>query len=345
MKNGETRHVLVAGGAGFLGSHLCDALLAEGAHVVCLDNFGTGRRENLRHLAREPRFDLVEADVIGPLPTRLRADAVFNLACAASPPLYQADPEHTMLTNVVGTRNLLRLAEACGARFLQASTSEVYGDPESHPQAEGYWGNVNPTGPRACYDEGKRAAEALCFDFARAGRAEVRVARIFNTYGPRMRADDGRVVSNVVTQALAGEDITVYGDGCQTRSFCYASDMVEGLMRLMAHERARGGPPPGPVNLGNPVELSVAELVERVVALTGTRSAVVNRPLPEDDPRRRRPDISRAAALLGWAPRTPLETGLRATIAWFAEERRPERAAPLPQPRQREPRPVGMDFG
>jgi UDP-glucuronate decarboxylase len=344
LKNGKTRHVIVAGGAGFLGSHLCDALLAEGAHVVCVDSFRTGRRENLRHLGREPRFDLVEADVIGPLPPRLRADAVFNLACAASPPHYQADPEHTMLTSVLGTRNLLRLAEACGARFLQASTSEVYGDPESHPQAESYHGNVNPTGPRACYDEGKRAAEALCFDFARAGRAEARVARIFNTYGPRMRADDGRVVSNVVTQALAGDDITVYGEGCQTRSFCYASDMIEGLLRLMGHEARL----PGPVNLGNPNELTVGELVQRVVALTGSRSAVVNRPLPEDDPRRRRPDISRAGALLGWAPRTPLETGLRATIAWFAEEaRRQARAEPSSAPRRSaaSPRPVRVGLG
>ena len=344
MKNGKTpRHVVVvAGGAGFLGSHLCDALLAEGERVVCLDSFTTGRRENLRHLSREPRFDLVEADVIGPLPPRLRADAVFNLACAASPPLYQADPEHTLLTNVVGTRNLLRLAEACGARFLQASTSEVYGDPESHPQPETYWGNVNPTGPRACYDEGKRAAEALCFDFARAGRADVRVARIFNTYGPRMRADDGRVVSNVVTQALAGDDITVYGEGRQTRSFCYASDMIEGLLRLMAHE----GRLPGPVNLGNPNELTVGDLVQRVIALTKSRSAVVNLPLPEDDPRRRRPDISRAGALLGWAPRTPLETGLRATIAWFAEEaRRAAAEAPAPRREAAAPRQIRVGLG
>jgi len=321
MRNGKRRLVVVAGGAGFLGSHLCDALLAEGAQVLCVDSLVTGRRANLRHLERDPRFDLVEADIVNPLPAHLMAgrreiDAVFNLACAASPAHYQADPEHTLLTCVVGTRNLLRLAEAHGARFLQASTSEVYGDPEIHPQAEDYWGHVNPTGPRACYDEGKRAAETLAFDYARAGRAEVRVARIFNTYGPRMRADDGRVVSNVITQALADEDITVYGDGSQTRSFCYVDDLVEGLMRLEALK----GRPPGPVNLGNPTELSVCELVEQVIALTGSRSTVVYRPLPTDDPRRRRPDIMLARRMLGWSPRVPLEVGLKSTIEWFADE-------------------------
>jgi UDP-glucuronate decarboxylase len=323
VRNGKRKTILVAGGAGFLGSHLCDALAADGATVVCLDSFQTGRRQNLRHLEREARVDVVEADIVDPLPPRLlsggsgrRFDAVFNLACAASPPHYQADPEHTLLTCVVGTRNLLRLAEASGARFLLASTSEVYGDPEVHPQAESYWGHVNPTGPRACYDEGKRAAETLCFDYRRAGRADVRVARIFNTYGPRMRADDGRVVSNVITQALAGRDITVYGDGSQTRSFCYVDDLIDGLLRLHAVE----APIPGAVNLGNPVELNVAELVDRVLALTGSGSGVVRCPLPADDPRRRRPDIALARSLLGWSPRVPLETGLRATIAWFAED-------------------------
>jgi UDP-glucuronate decarboxylase len=283
---------------------------------VCLDSFGTGRKVNLDHLAREPRFELVEADIVEPLPKLPRADRVFNLACAASPPHYQADPVHTMMTSVVGTHRLLAKAEADGARFLQASTSEGYGDPEIHPQAETYWGNVNPTGPRACYDEGKRAAETLVFDFERAGRAEVRVARIFNTYGPRMRADDGRVVSNAVCQALRGEDITVYGSGQQTRSFCFVSDLVDGLTRLMSHD----GPLGGPVNLGNPTEMTIEELVAVVLRLTGSLSEVVWRPLPVDDPRRRRPDITRARELLGWAPKVPLEVGLKASIAWFAKE-------------------------
>jgi UDP-glucuronate decarboxylase len=321
MKNGKSKLVLVAGGAGFLGSHLCDALLADGAHVIALDNFQTGRKQNLRHLEREPRFDMIDADIIQPLPARLRSGRtkiaeVYNLACAASPPHYQANPEHTLLTSVVGTHNLLTFAEKAGARFFQASTSEIYGDPEVHPQPETYWGNVNPTGPRACYDEGKRAAETLAFDFERASRAEVRVARIFNTYGPRMRADDGRVVSNVICQALAGDDITVYGDGQQTRSFCYVADLIDGFLRLMAYE----GKLPGAVNLGNPVELTVGDLVQRVVDMTGSRSTIVNRPLPIDDPRRRRPDITRAGKLLGWAPKTPLEAGLKATVAWFSDE-------------------------
>jgi UDP-glucuronate decarboxylase len=322
MENGKSKHVLVAGGAGFLGSHLCDALLSEGAHVTVIDSFLTGRRQNLRHLEREPRFDLIECDIIKPLPTQLRAkrmkiDEIFNLACAASPPHYQANPEHTMLTSVVGTHNLLTLAESTGARFFLASTSEIYGDPEVHPQKETYWGNVNPTGPRACYDEGKRAAETLTFDFARSERVDVRVARIFNTYGPRMRADDGRVVSNVICQALAGDDITIYGDGSQTRSFCYVSDLVEGFLRLMAYQ----GEFPGAVNLGNPVELTVGDLAKRVLAMTGSPSPVVRRPLPVDDPRRRRPDITLAKQLLGWTPRMSLDAGLKATIAWFSDER------------------------
>ena len=320
MKNGKSEVALVAGGAGFIGSHLIDALLAEGATVVCLDSYLTGRRENLGHLQREPRFDFIEADVVEALPgslRRTRFTRVYNLACAASPPHYQADPEHTMLTNVLGTRNLLRLAEEQEARFLLTSTSEVYGDPEVHPQPESYRGWTSCTGPRACYDEGKRAAETLTFDYQRSGRADIRVARIFNTYGPRMRPDDGRVVSNVICQALAGDDITVYGDGSQTRSFCYVSDMVDGLVRLMESEADDG-----PVNLGNPNELTVSDLVERVLRLTDSRSRIVHRALPQDDPRRRKPDISRARELLGWEPRVPLQQGLEDTAAWFAEERR-----------------------
>ena len=319
MKIAEGSEVaLVAGGAGFIGSHLVDALLGEGARVICLDSYRTGRPENLRHLEGEPRFDLVEADVIHALPERIaraRPTRIYNLACAASPIHYQADPEHTMLTNVVGTSNLLRLAEETGARLLLASTSEVYGDPEVHPQPEPYRGSVSCTGPRACYDEGKRAAEALAFDFHRLGRADVRVARLFNTYGPRMRPDDGRVVANFVRQALSGEDITIYGDGRQTRSFCYVSDMVDGLVRLMESDVADR-----PVNLGNPDEVEVGHLVERILRLTGSASAVVHRPLPVDDPRRRKPDIARAKAVLGWEPKVELDEGLAATVAWFSEE-------------------------
>ena len=315
----QERVALVAGGAGFIGSHLCDRLIAEGAVVVCLDNFLTGRRDNVDHLDDHPRFELIEHDVIDPRTSSLcpgtRFTHIFHLACAASPPHYQADPEHTLLTNVVGTRNLLHLASDSGARLLLASTSEVYGEPEVHPQPEDYRGSVNCTGPRACYDEGKRAAETLTFDFVRAGRCEARVARLFNTYGPRMRADDGRVISNIVCQALEGADITVNGDGSQTRSFCFVDDTVEGLMRLMDSE-----PPTMPVNLGNPEELSVRELVDRVIARTGTQSRVINRPLPLDDPRRRKPDISRAIELLGWRPAVDLDHGLRKTIAWFARE-------------------------
>lgn len=319
MQNGRQQEVLVAGGAGFLGSHLCERLMDEGAKVVALDNLQTGDRANLRGLLRRPGFEFVQADIVDPLPAKVlkrKFDRIYNLACAASPPLYQADPEHTMLTSVLGTHRLLRLAEQTGARFLLSSTSEVYGDPDFHPQPETYRGNVSCTGPRACYDEGKRAAEALCFDYDRLNRAEVRVARIFNTYGPRLSASDGRVISNLVSQALAGDDITVFGDGSQTRSFCYVADLVDGLMRLMEYE----GPQPGPVNLGNPAERTILELVDLVLAVTGSISEVVFRPLPVDDPRRRRPDISKAAELLGWKPQTSLIQGLRATIAWFEQE-------------------------
>lgn len=328
MRNGRQQQLLVAGGAGFLGSHLCEKLIDQGARVVCIDNFETGDRSNLRRLLRSGNFELIEGDIIDPLPPKLlkrRFDRIYNLACAASPPLYQADPEHTLLTSVVGTRQLLRLAADTGARVLQSSTSEIYGDPDFHPQPETYWGHVNCTGPRACYDEGKRAAEALCFDYDRLGRAEVRVARIFNTFGPRLSASDGRVVSNVVSQALAGEDITVFGDGRQTRSFCYVADMVEGLMALMEYDGAQ----PGPINLGNPEERTILQLVEEVLALTGSRSEVVFRPLPVDDPRRRRPDIGKAHRILGWKPRTSLTQGLKATIDWFENG---ERDAPARQP-------------
>jgi nucleoside-diphosphate-sugar epimerase/spore maturation protein CgeB len=322
VKREGQKIALVTGGAGFIGSNLCDRLIADGAHVICVDNFQTGRADNLKHLERESRFEFVEHDVIDNLPQWLRGartkfSHIYHLACAASPPHYQADPEHTLLTNVVGTRNLLRLTEETGARLLLTSTSEVYGDPEEHPQTEDYRGSVSCTGPRACYDEGKRAAETLAFDFLRAHRADIRVARIFNTYGPRMRCDDGRVVSNIVCQALSRDEITIYGDGSQTRSFCYVDDLIEGLMRLMDSERAVGVP----VNLGNPRELTVRELVDLVVALTGTASKIVYRPLPQDDPTRRKPDISRAIDLLGWEPQVDLEEGLEATIEWFEDER------------------------
>ena len=315
------RIVLVTGGAGFIGSNLIDRLIADGMRVLALDNLQTGRLENLSHLEKESRFDFLQHDVVAPLPQWLRGGRskfshIFHLACAASPPHYQADPEHTMLTNVVGTRNLLRLAEETGARLLLTSTSEVYGDPEIHPQTEDYRGWVSCTGPRACYDEGKRAAETLAFDFLRLARADVRVARIFNTYGTRMRCDDGRVVSNIVCQALSSEEITIFGDGSQTRSFCFVDDLVEGLIRLMASERAVGIP----VNLGNPDELTVRELADLIIAMTGTTSRIVTRPLPIDDPRRRKPDISRAAELLDWRPQVELKQGLEATIAWFSDE-------------------------
>jgi len=321
MQDGTDAPILVAGGAGFIGSHLCRALLDRGHRVTCVDNLQTGRAVNLRRLEREGGFEFIEADVVNPLPRALTGPArrfsrIYNLACAASPPQYQADPEHTMLTSVIGTHHLLRLAEEKGARFLLTSTSEVYGDPEMHPQPEDYRGWVNCTGPRACYDEGKRAAEAMAFDYARMGRATVRVARIFNTYGPHMNPDDGRVVSNLICQALSGQEITLYGDGSQTRSFCYVSDMVDGLIRLMESDDVGLEP----VNLGNPAELSVRDLLQQVIDLTGTTARIVRKPLPVDDPRRRRPDIGRARRLLGWQPRVPLDEGLPRTCAWFADE-------------------------
>ncbi|GAA0584454.1 UDP-glucuronic acid decarboxylase family protein [Caenispirillum bisanense] len=303
--------VLVTGGAGFIGSHLCERLLAAGHEVLCVDNFYTGRRMNVAHLLDDPRFELMRHDVTFPL--YVEVDQVYNLACPASPIHYQTDPVQTMKTSVHGAINMLGLAKRKGAKILQASTSEVYGDPEVHPQPEGYWGNVNPIGTRACYDEGKRAAETLFFDYNRQYGVRVKVARIFNTYGPRMHPDDGRVVSNFVCQALRGHDLTVYGDGLQTRSFCYVDDLVNGLMGLMETDDSVIGP----LNLGNPGEYTMLELAEAVIRLTGSRSRVVHKPLPADDPKQRRPDIARARDLLGWEPAVPLDDGLAKTIHYF----------------------------
>ncbi len=324
-RHSEGHRAIVAGAAGFIGSHLCDALVRRQFSVIGVDNLQSGRLENLEHLQGTPNFRFIHADVIDPLPRSLRAEIIFNLACAASPPQYQSDPVHTLMTSVVGTHNLLSLAADLGARFVFASTSEIYGDPLSHPQTEKYNGNVNPIGPRACYDEGKRAAETLCFDYLRAGRVDARVCRIFNTYGPRMRADDGRVVSNVITQALDGREISIYGDGTQTRSFCYLDDLVSGLLALGLKE----GEVPGPINLGNPNEITVGELAKAVLELTGSPSPVVYRPLPVDDPRRRKPDITLAKDVLGWTPKVSLRKGLSKTVAWFASTK-PEWAQPSP---------------
>jgi UDP-glucuronate decarboxylase len=307
--------VLVTGGAGFLGSHLCERLVNEGHEVIALDNLYTGAEENVAHLdalatSRGTRFRLVHHDVTQPY--HYLVDRIYNLACPASPVHYQRDPVQTMLTSVLGTLHGLRLAQAVGARFFQASTSEVYGDPDVHPQPEAYWGHVNPVGVRACYDEGKRAAETLCMDFARRHGVQVRIARIFNTYGPRMQEGDGRVVSNFIVQALRGEALTLYGDGSQTRSFCYVDDLIDGFVRLMEHPSETG-----PVNLGNPVEFTVRELAEHVLDLVGSTSPLVHQPLPQDDPRQRRPDITLARSALGFEPRVPLRDGLSRTVAYF----------------------------
>jgi UDP-glucuronate decarboxylase len=303
--------VLVAGGAGFLGSNLCERLLDDGQVVVCLDDLSTGAARNVAGLIGRPGFSLVRQDVTAPITGHV--DRIYNLACPASPPRYQADPIRTFRTSVLGALNLLDFAESTGARILQASTSEVYGDPEVHPQPESYWGRVNPFGPRACYDEGKRAAETLFHDYHERRSVDTRIARIFNTYGPRMDPADGRVVSNFVVQALRGQDITIYGDGSQTRSFCYADDLIDGLIRLMNVPQ----PLHAPVNLGNTGEFTVLELAELVIELSGSHSRIVHRPLPVDDPRQRRPDISRARAELDWEPRVALATGLAHTIAYF----------------------------
>ncbi len=303
--------ILVTGGAGFIGSHLCERLVAAGHEVLCVDNYFTGSKINVAHLLAHPRFEVMRHDVTFPL--YVEVDRIFNLACPASPIHYQFDPVQTTKTSVHGAINVLGLAKRVRARILQASTSEVYGDPEVHPQTEPYWGRVNPIGPRACYDEGKRCAETLFFDYHRQHRLEIKVARIFNTYGPRMHPNDGRVVSNFIVQALRNEDITLYGDGSQTRSFCYVTDLLEGLMRLMDSPAEFTGP----VNLGNPVEFTIRQLAEQVLKLTGSRSKIAFKPLPQDDPRQRQPDIGLARSALGWSPSVPLEEGLKETIAYF----------------------------
>ncbi len=311
---------LIAGGAGFLGSHLCERLLLEGQTVVCLDDLSTGRHSNIAHLERLPGFTFVEADIREPLKGSFdRLDYLYNLACPASPIHYQADPVKTTLTSVIGAFSVLELARRTGARALQASTSEIYGDPEVSPQNELYWGRVNPTGPRACYDEGKRCAESLFFDYHRHHGVDIRVARIFNTYGPRMRPDDGRVVSNFLVQALSGQPITIYGDGLQTRSFCYVDDLVDGLFRLMMSEQRIAAP----INLGNPQEMTVLELAMKIQALTGNKLKHDHHPFPQDDPLLRRPDISAARHLLDWDPKVSLDQGLRRTMHSFLEELNP----------------------
>lgn len=320
----------MTGGAGFIGSHLCERLIDDGHQVICLDNFFTGRKENIARLVGHNRFEVIRHDITQPI--MLEVDWIFNLACPASPIHYQYNPVKTVKVNVLGALNMLGLAKRVNARVLQASTSEIYGDPDVHPQVEGYWGCVNPVGRRSCYDEGKRIAETLFFDYMRQNRVDIKVARIFNTYGPRMRPNDGRVIVNFIVQAISGKPITVYGDGTQTRSFIYIEDMVEGLIRMMDYEtsvpRKRGDCPvpgfsgfPGPINLGNPKENSIADIAKTVVRFTGSVSPIVFRQLPEDDPRRRCPDITQANKLLGWRPTITLEDGLNRTIEYFRNTR------------------------
>jgi UDP-glucuronate decarboxylase len=305
------RKVLVTGGAGFLGSHLCERLLERGDEVLCVDNFFTGSKRNIEHLLREPRFEMMRHDVTFPL--YVEADRIFNLACPASPIHYQFDPVQTTKTSVHGAINMLGLAKRVRARILQASTSEVYGDPEVHPQVESYWGRVNCVGPRSCYDEGKRCAETLFFDYQRQHGLDIKVIRIFNTYGPRMHPNDGRVVSNFIVQALRGEDITIYGDGSQTRSFCYVDDLIESMLRMMDSEAGFFGP----VNVGNPGEFTMLELAEKILRFTSSKSRIVHKPLPADDPKQRKPDIALARAKLDWEPKVALDDGLKETIAYF----------------------------
>ena len=311
MSRSDHRKILVTGGAGFLGSHLCDRLLADNREVLCVDNYFSGAKQNIQHMLGHPNFDLKRHDVTFPL--YVEVDQIYHLACPASPVHYQLDPVQTVKTNVHGTINILGLAKRTHARVLQASTSEVYGDPEVHPQTEEYWGRVNPIGPRACYDEGKRCAETLFFDYQRQHGLEIKVARIFNTFGPRMRADDGRVVSNFIVQALRGEPLTIYGDGRQTRSFCYVDDLIDGLLKLMNTPSDFSGP----VNLGNPGEFTVGELAEKIIDLAGSKSKLSYHPLPDDDPVQRRPDISLASTTLDWQPTVSLEDGLKKTISYF----------------------------
>lgn len=302
---------LVSGGAGFLGSHLCDRLIQRGEDVLCIDNFFTGTKRNVEHLLPEPTFELMRHDVTFPL--YVEVDRIFNLACPASPVHYQFDPVQTTKTSVHGAINMLGLAKRVKARILQASTSEVYGDPEVHPQTESYWGKVNCIGPRSCYDEGKRCAETLFFDYQRQHGLDIKVIRIFNTYGPRMHPSDGRVVSNFIVQALRGEDVTIFGDGSQTRSFCYVDDLIDGMLRMMDSEKGFCGP----VNLGNPSEFTMLELAEKVLSATGSKSRLVKKPLPQDDPRQRKPDIGIATSKLHWQPKVSLDDGLKETIAYF----------------------------
>jgi len=312
MKNYDsTKRILVTGGAGFLGSHLCERLLSEGHEVLCVDNFYTGRRDNIKELLSNPDFEVIRHDVCFPL--YVEVDEIYNLACPASPIHYQFDPVQTTKTSVHGAINMLGLAKRVKAKILQASTSEVYGDPDIHPQPESYWGHVNPVGIRACYDEGKRCAETLFFDYHRQHRLRIKVARIFNTFGPRMYPNDGRVVSNFIIQALKGEDITIYGEGNQTRSFCYVDDLISGFIKLMNTPDDFTGP----VNLGNPVEFSILELARKVIELTGTRSKIIFKPLPQDDPERRKPDITLAREKLQWEPGVKLEDGLQKTVEYF----------------------------
>lgn len=318
------RRILVTGGAGFVGSHLCERLVEAGQDVVCLDNFFTSQKQNVAHLLNKPNFELIRHDVTHPV--WLEVDEIYNLACPAAPGHYQYNPIKTMKTSVMGAINVLGMAKRCRARVLQASTSEVYGDPTVHPQPESYWGNVNPIGLRACYDEGKRAAETLFFDYHRMNRVRIKVARIFNTYGPRMHPYDGRVVSNFIRQALRGEDITIFGDGAQSRSFCFVDDLVSGLVRLM------NSPDDfvGPVNLGNPEEFTIRQLAELCIELTGSKSKIVKRPAPADDPRQRQPDITLAKSRLEWQPTVGLRDGLQRTIAWFRSIRFEDFRAPTP---------------